>query len=75
MELTIVPSPLYDNKSRLCERGKTNLLATIHHTQSEIDRLKPSKLALDQAKQLILTQQLLGIETALELAGFSLIYR
>lgn len=75
MQLVLVPNHSLSQPSTISPPCEERLLATIKHMQNEIDRLKTSKLALDEAKRLILTQQLAGIETALDLAGFSLIYR
>jgi hypothetical protein len=41
----------------------------------EVERLAGSKLALDQAKQIIITQQLEGMKTVIQLAGYTLIYQ
>lgn len=75
MQLTIVPIHQNNRISRLTDQSKQNFLKTIEHTQLEIDRLKESKLALDEAKRIILTAQLEGMKMALDLTGNTLIYR
>jgi hypothetical protein len=75
MQLTLVPVPYVQTKEGLTAQSKENILKTIEHMDEEIERLKESKLALDEAKRIVLTEQLKGMKMALELTGYTLMYR
>ncbi|RYL92411.1 hypothetical protein ABNN70_00080 [Sporolactobacillus sp. Y61] len=75
MQLTLVPVPYVQTKKGLTAQSKVNILKTIEHMDEEIERLKESKLALDEAKRIVLTEQLKGMKMALELTGYTLMYR
>lgn len=75
MQLTIVPLSQSEKISRLTDRTKKDLLKTIEHMELEIDRLSESSLALDEAKKIVITEQLEGMKLALILTGHTLIYQ
>ncbi|WP_100489118.1 hypothetical protein [Sporolactobacillus pectinivorans] len=75
MQLSIVPLNKCDHISELTDRSKEDLLKAIEHMQLEIDRLKESKLAIDTAKRIIISEQLEGMKQALALTGHALIYK
>ncbi|MET1248887.1 hypothetical protein ABWW58_08885 [Sporolactobacillus sp. STCC-11] len=74
MQLTIVPISQIDSDFMLPAYSKVKLCQTMNHMQLEIDRLNGSKLALDEAKKIILIEQLEGMKMALNLTGYRLIY-
>ncbi|WP_010632802.1 hypothetical protein [Sporolactobacillus vineae] len=75
MQLTIMPAGPVDQCSHLTEESKNELLNTIEYMEKEIDHLKQSTSALDEAHKIVLTEQLKGIEMALDLTGYTLIYQ
>jgi hypothetical protein len=75
MKLTITPANSADKCSQLTEESKSELLDTIEYMEKEIDRLKQSTSALDEAHKIILIEQLKGIEMALDLTGYKLMYQ
>lgn len=75
MQLTIMPASPADHCSQLTNESKNELISTIEYMEKEIDRLKQSTSALDEACKIVLTEQLKGIEMALDLTGYTLMYQ
>lgn len=75
MQLTIVPLNQSKQTSALTDRTKKDLLKTIEHMELEIDRLKGSELALDEAKKIVIIEQLKGMKMAIALTGHTLTYQ
>jgi hypothetical protein len=75
MQLTIVPLDPSHQSSWLTDHSGEDLLNSIEYMQKEIDQLKKSTSALDEARKIILIEQLKGIEMALDLTGYTLTYQ
>ncbi|GEB77378.1 hypothetical protein [Sporolactobacillus inulinus] len=74
MQLAMIPIS-GNHTERLTVNVQNKIVKTMKHMELEIERLAGSKLALDQAKQIIITQQLEGMKTVIQLAGYTLIYQ